>query len=238
MIVDIGANIGMTAALASRLTDAAAIYCIEPSPKAFACLEAMIRTNGFDNCHAIRTAVGAERGSAYLESSDTLALSALSPTGAGVPVDVRTLDDIAAEIGIERLDLLKIDVEGSELAALKGGLATTRTHNPLVYLELNCLTLSVSGMISPRSLTDFILAEWGAFYALRNRTVFKADSEGLAREIIYTNMTVRNPTKTSPLAARCPTISSISCHHRPRRRLRRRSTAGRCGASASRAGSC
>ena len=191
VIVDIGANIGMTTALARRLTDAAAIYCIEPSPKAFACLEAMISANGFDNCHPIRTAVGAERGVAHLEETDTLALSALSRTGRGMPVDLRTLDDIAAEIGIERLDLLKIDVEGFELDVLRGGLATTRRHNPCVYLELNSLTLSVSGMISPRLLTDFILAEWGAFYALRNRTVFKADTEALAREVIFTNMTVR-----------------------------------------------
>jgi FkbM family methyltransferase len=163
VIVDIGANIGATTALAHRLANPAAIYCIEPSPRAFACLTAMIKANGFDNCHAIPAAIGAERGSALLDETSTLALSALSTDGQGVPVEVRTLDDIAAEIGLDRLDLLKIDVEGSELNALKGGLATTRRFDPCVYLEFNSLTLSVSGMISPRLLTDFILAEWGAF---------------------------------------------------------------------------
>jgi FkbM family methyltransferase len=236
VIVDIGANIGAMAALARRLTDAAAIYCIEPSPRAFACLEAMIKANGFDNCHAIRTAVGAERGSAYLAEPDTLALSALSPTGQGVPVDVRTLDDIAMEIGIDRLDLLKIDVEGSELAVLKGGLATTRRHNPCVFLELNSIALSFSGMISPRSLTDFILAEWGAFYALRNGAVFTADSEGLARDVVFTNMTVRKSYEDITFGGSLP---HASIHFMPpppppppppplyRRALRRLRVAGR-----------
>ncbi|WP_268251869.1 FkbM family methyltransferase [Streptomyces massasporeus] len=49
---------------------------------------------------------------------------------------VRTLDQLARESGTERLAFVKADVEGTELAVLKGGSATLRRHRPTLLLEI------------------------------------------------------------------------------------------------------
>ncbi len=62
-------------------------------------------------------------------------MSSLSHDSAAtpVPVTVGTLDESLAEQG--RIDLIKIDVEGSELEVLRGGRRILERHRPIVYFE-------------------------------------------------------------------------------------------------------
>ncbi|WP_329101172.1 FkbM family methyltransferase [Micromonospora sp. NBC_01699] len=55
---------------------------------------------------------------------------------ADVMVDVTTLDELAAEVGLTRLDFLKIDVEGGELHVLHGGERTIEKYLPTMYIEI------------------------------------------------------------------------------------------------------
>lgn len=48
---------------------------------------------------------------------------------------VRSLDSFIAERGIDRIDWLKLDVEGAELAVLKGAVETLRRHRPKLLIE-------------------------------------------------------------------------------------------------------
>ncbi|WP_052668786.1 FkbM family methyltransferase [Nitriliruptor alkaliphilus] len=54
-------------------------------------------------------------------------------------VRTRRLDDIVAEEGLGRVDVVKIDVEGAELAALAGAHRTLERHRPLVLVEADDL---------------------------------------------------------------------------------------------------
>lgn len=51
-------------------------------------------------------------------------------------VDVATLDEVLERLGVDRLDILKVDIEGGELACLKGGLESLQRFRPIVIVEV------------------------------------------------------------------------------------------------------
>ena len=52
-------------------------------------------------------------------------------------VTVRRIDDLLEESGIHSVDLIKMDIEGSEYHALRGAAKTLTKHRPVVIIELN-----------------------------------------------------------------------------------------------------
>jgi FkbM family methyltransferase len=80
--------------------------------------------------------LGAALGTALVPPVDysrtqDLGMVQLATSGAGTPVDIVTLDSLA----LERLDFVKLDVEGSELDAIAGGLNTIQQHRPWIWIE-------------------------------------------------------------------------------------------------------
>ena len=62
------------------------------------------------------------------------------------------LDDAVLAEGLSRVDLLKVDVEGAELALLRGAKEVLRRHRPLLLLEVNEGSLSRQGSSSAEVL--------------------------------------------------------------------------------------
>lgn len=54
----------------------------------------------------------------------------------GTKCELTTIDDFCAENGLERVDLIKLDIEGSELAALKGGERIIAASRPKLHVCL------------------------------------------------------------------------------------------------------
>ncbi|OYQ33558.1 hypothetical protein CHU95_14325 [Niveispirillum lacus] len=121
--VDIGANVGLYTLNAARLLGPAGrILAVEPGPEAIRRLRFNLSLNRTD---AIIThadcAIGAEEGvmGLYLDTSNLGGSSLVRDHGgASTPVRVRPLVDVLTEIGITQIDVLKIDIEGSEDKAL------------------------------------------------------------------------------------------------------------------------
>lgn len=135
-VVDLGAHIGAFACLAARrVGPSGRVIACEPAPDTAALLKENLARNGFTWAEVRETAVGETEGSVELyvaeKASDNPAANTLRPITGRRPVKVRltTLDKLAAEAGLSRIDHLKIDIEGSELRALNGAaraLAFTR----------------------------------------------------------------------------------------------------------------
>jgi FkbM family methyltransferase len=134
LFVDGGANLGGYTILAARLRGAR-VVAIEPDAEAAACLTENIALNGVGEAvQVVQSALGAATGRGTLtQGLDTV--NHLTAEGEGAPVQLRTLDDI---VGDDRPALVKLDIEGSEGQALRGGRRLlSGDEAPDVLVELN-----------------------------------------------------------------------------------------------------
>jgi len=134
--VDVGANIGMyTVTMAST---GASVFAFEPSASSFTHLCRNVELNGFDHrVTAYKSAVGDVAGTAhlttYLDTGNRLIEDL--PDQATEEVPVTTLDLWQSECSPGAISLVKVDVEGSDLRVLRGGLKCCRSLEPILMLE-------------------------------------------------------------------------------------------------------
>lgn len=117
VFLDIGANNGYFAVMAgTRLGAGAKILSFEPHPTTFRKLLAALSFNNVRSVEPINTALGPEDAVMTLRVADAAdgCNTLVGGSGAGVDVQVTPLASVLAARGIEKVDLLKIDVEGFE----------------------------------------------------------------------------------------------------------------------------
>lgn len=122
-VFDVGANIGVIALWFS--SKANLVHSFEPHPDNIAMIESQMQLRNSDNLHLHRHAVGKSESKMNLcvkgfHGHHSLGDVNNSPTIGHIEVQVRTLDNIAKELEIERINFLKIDVEGFEEDVLLG----------------------------------------------------------------------------------------------------------------------
>lgn len=126
--LDVGAHIGKFTVFAAReLGPQGTVFAFEPEPSNFSMLERNLRLNKLDNVRPFKTACGAENGEASLFLCDynTGAHSMNARIGEQqIPIQVRKLDDLLEEVGVDRVDILKMDVEHAEADVIRGALRT------------------------------------------------------------------------------------------------------------------
>ena len=153
VVVDVGANIGfITLAAAGMVGDAGRVYAIEPNPRTFRYLRSNVRLNEYRNVVLMCCAVGAASGHARMSDSPLDDINRVLPDG---PVRVRlgTLDEILMD---EKRDirLLKVDVEGYEMAVFRGAPETLK-RTQVVYFEAS-LALAGSYGFAVRDLIAYL----------------------------------------------------------------------------------
>jgi FkbM family methyltransferase len=142
VVVDVGAHIGRYTLIAAK--HASKVVSIEPDPSNFAMLESNIKLNFFSNVVPLRLAIsnspnrrrlflagGGDTGTSSLESNWSWTLDAGSKRRE-VEVECETLDRLSNLLGLERIDWLKIDVEGHEIPVLEGAKATLARTRKLI----------------------------------------------------------------------------------------------------------
>jgi FkbM family methyltransferase len=179
--VDVGANIGLyTLHGARRVGPTGAVVALEPTPKLFRLLQKTVRLNDKENiCNCINIALSSADGVATLEGSKYCGYNPLNqPVNekAKAEFQVRTarLDDVLQ--GARRVDVVKIDAGGAELAVLEGMNQVLASHREIVLIvEYGVPQLQRIG-ISP--------VEWfGRFFA-HGLTLFAFDEQtGAWRQI-------------------------------------------------------
>lgn len=137
-VVDVGANVGMITLLASRLVGPAGqVNSFEPNPSCAAQLDAMLRHNGIKNVRLHQIAAGERAAEMILTVPlDSQGEGSLAGSSSGRAVEEVTVAVEPLDTRLSSPALIKIDVEGFELAALRGMRATLTTSGPLVITEV------------------------------------------------------------------------------------------------------
>jgi FkbM family methyltransferase len=137
--VDVGANIGYYTTLAARLVgDSGRVVAIEPDPYNFSLLEKNVRANRLDNVILLNVAAGAMKGTGRLCRSATNfgdhRIGSREPGRNSVDVPIVPIDDLCDAHHIERVDVVKVDVQGYEFFAMQGMERFLRSGNNMTVM--------------------------------------------------------------------------------------------------------
>jgi len=126
VIVDLGANIGMTSLWYSKRYACRNVIAVEPSAANARLLRKNLAENGVD-AEVVEAAVGSQDGTAQFVSARDSNVGALggAPGSDGVSVPVVSMPTIMRKVqslGLDSIDLLKIDIEGGETDLLSSNI--------------------------------------------------------------------------------------------------------------------
>jgi FkbM family methyltransferase len=152
--LDVGAEYGLyTWTLAGLVGPAGHVHAVEPQPGPSTFVDTTRRLLGSGNVTVHRTALGATAGGGVLALPRRRMLPvhgrAFLTTGASglgsnaefgrhaeLPVAVTTVDDLVGALDLDRLDFVKVDIEGAEARLLAGARGTLAAFRPVLMLEL------------------------------------------------------------------------------------------------------
>lgn len=161
VFLDIGANIGYFSLLVANNVSTAKIISFEPVADLLQKLKENVSINNIKNITVINAAVGeaSEEKELFLSAPDNLGMSSFHQpdnfSGKKEMVKVLTIDEWFKKAGLAKIDIIKLDVEGSELGALKGMKGVLQDLRPLIIVEINPGTLSMFGLM-PKDIFDYI----------------------------------------------------------------------------------
>jgi FkbM family methyltransferase len=135
-VLDLGANVGFHTLLFARTVGAGGhVWAFEPDPGNFATLCRNLELNSCGNVTAVQAAVGTATGRGSLYRSSFHCDHRTYPTKDGqpeIPVEMVSIDEFLPPG--QRVDLVKMDIQGSEGMALRGMRRTIESNPGLVIL--------------------------------------------------------------------------------------------------------
>jgi FkbM family methyltransferase len=141
VVLDCGANVGSFARLALK-DGAAKVIAIEPAPENLECLR-----RAFPKEIADGRLVLYPKGVWHKEdmllmnvdpgnsAADSFVLQQKDAKPSAVKLPLTTIDKLVAELGLDRVDFIKMDIEGAETNALRGGRETIKRFKPRMSLS-------------------------------------------------------------------------------------------------------
>ena len=144
VLYDIGANVGFFSLLGARLAGPEGhVYALDPAPDNAAAIRHNAALNGLHNVSVIAKAASAAPGTGQLQVVDDQSWSKLAEYGEHplteqiLNVELVAVDDLVAAGEARPPTVVKIDVEGAELAVLEGMRATIDAYRPAIICELH-----------------------------------------------------------------------------------------------------
>jgi len=175
VVVDLGANIGYFTLLAAKLVGKdGKVFSFEPEPRNFEYLKTNLALNHYSHASAYQKAVSDQNGKTklYICAYDSGHHTINQPEGIElyrqgrtgetreIEIEVVTLDSFL-EDKTEKIDAIKIDVEGAEALAIRG-MQRLLKENHKVKIFLEFFPLLIKGMgSSPQDLVELLMKDLG-----------------------------------------------------------------------------
>lgn len=129
VVVDVGANIGYYTILTAKI--AKKVYAFEPEKRAFEILQRNVRQNKLKNVVLINKAVGSENKKVRIKKNKNNFGDSRVVTGKDI--DCIKLDNLIRE----KIDVVKIDVQGYEFEVWKGMTKIVKKDKPVIFMEID-----------------------------------------------------------------------------------------------------
>ena len=139
VFLDVGAHIGKyTLQVAKIVGESGSVIAIEPMTECYKALKKNISLNNFNNIILLNIAAWNKSCNLKLFIGDKQGLNSIKYNmGLGyVEVEAKALDMVLSQINVNRVDWIKIDVEGAEYEVLQGLKNTLKKDNPKLIVEV------------------------------------------------------------------------------------------------------
>ena len=168
VILDIGANVGVTSMFFASINSKARIISFEPHPDTFKKAIENLKLNTFRNIEIINTGLGEKRDNLklYEVNEHNPGMNRLLAIEKDLPfkiVEINTLDDILMARNISKVDVIKLDVEGFEYAVLKGAKEIINSK-PVLFIELDDDNLKENNKSAKELIELLVLFGYKEFY--------------------------------------------------------------------------
>jgi FkbM family methyltransferase len=141
IVLDVGAFVGWHTIRAARLVGLSGrVISLEPDIINRRQLEANLTLNKIANCTVVPLGAWStphDNLGWYTEKSPDCCRIDVSKSPSSEGIRATTVDNLVAETGLNRVNWIKMDIEGGEVEALKGAAKTMRDHRPSVFVELH-----------------------------------------------------------------------------------------------------
>jgi FkbM family methyltransferase len=171
-IIDVGANLGLFSLVVRERFHDRRIIAFEPVPSTFAALLANAARNSATNMECHPLAVSDRDGTARFVVLENARANSSLETGASpqggdtIEIECVTLDRFVSEAGIERIALLKVDVEGFEISVFRGAAdVLSRVRPRVVYFEI-CPAIAQGAGFPPDEAAVFLEKQGYALHRL------------------------------------------------------------------------
>ena len=140
VVMDIGANIGWYSLMASKkVGPTGKIFSIEISPDEMNKLRRNVALNQLTNIEPLLLAIADQPGRVFITDTRSAGTTSLAASAgeARHEIEATSLDHFVDERKLQRIDLIKCDIEGAEVKFLTGAHASLARFKPILMIELN-----------------------------------------------------------------------------------------------------
>lgn len=205
VVLDIGANIGYYTTLFSRLVGAQGrVYAFEPTPHTFKILQKNVLRNRCENTRVFKAGLSDKSGeakiyvNAYNKGDNRIYAT---PGMRTVPIRLECYDTFPPLAG-QFIDVVKMDIQGAEVLALRGMRRMLERCKPLMIVEYTPSKLASAGTSADEFMNILVslgyrFGEVDEEHGLRSNAVPEAELRAMGGKGRYTNVICFPPARTA-----------------------------------------
>lgn len=159
IVLDVGTNIGEVILNIAKNNNRGVVYGFEPVDYNFQKLEINISMNSFNNIFINKVALSDKRETLFYTEkkghSGGISMCKEEVKSTYKTINAITLDEFVKEKNIDKIDFIKVDIEGFEMNFLLGGKETIKRLKPKLFIEIDEFKL-IQQKSSPEKLIEEI----------------------------------------------------------------------------------
>jgi len=198
IVVDVGANIGLhTLNMAKIVGNTGQVFAFEPDPSNFEILKKNVKINNYKNIILEQKAVGDKHGRTTLYQSDHPGKHRIFPqteqAKSQVQVELTNLDNYFDSDMIDKINFIKIDVEGLEFSVLKGMKNILKNSKKIKILFEFMPENTMEAGFTPIELLNYLTSNDFKLYCMDDKTkklLYVSNNEEIVKLCSTTNNTI------------------------------------------------